>query len=192
MSEEHIERFNKYILSKKNNETIYLHYKTPDNFSIRLEKCRCKNYNDDIYKDLITIIINSNFLESYDSECDSFDTIGIYFERIYYDSSKDNIGKIVYEKIKNLKFDKYYGSYNNENRELLNIEFDLFPDHFEDKICSVCYENTSSQTNCGHMLCYLCWEQILDKGNSLCPMCRECIRFVNYECFMDDCKCRKT
>lgn len=191
MSEEIIERFNNYILSKKNNETIYLHYKTSDNFSIRLEKCKCKtNIHTDNYKESITIYINSNMIESYDSDAESFDTIGLYFKRIMYDSTRDNIGKIIYDKIKNLNFDKYYGSYNNDGRELLNIEIDLFPEYFKDKICSVCYDFTSSQTNCGHTLCYLCWENILNKGNFLCPICRECIKFVNHECFLDDCRCR--
>jgi hypothetical protein len=191
MFDENIEKFNKYILSKNNNETIYLHYKTQDNFSIKLEKCKCKNSHSDIFTESISIYINSNNLESYDEDSDSFDTIGLYFKRIYYHSEKDNIGKILYEKIKSLQFDKYYGSYNNDGRELLDIEIELFPEHFKDKICSVCYDVTSSQTVCGHTLCYLCWENILDKGNSLCPLCRECIRFINHVCFLDECKCRR-
>ena len=193
MYEEALEKFNEYILLKSNNETIYINYRTPDNFPIKLEKYVFKPHisianSTDRYT--VSVQVHSNSLESYDSDADSFDHINLYFDRIYYDPKKDNIGKLVYENIKNLKFDKYNGSYNIEEKTLLNIEMELFPDFFKDRICSVCYEHTNTQTNCGHRLCYICWEHILSKGNHLCPLCRECIRFVNHECFFDDCKCR--
>ena len=92
-----------------------------------------------------------------------------------------------------LKFNKYLGEFDiqgKENESQQEIEFlkvflknDNIKTCIED--CSVCYEATKTKTNCGHHLCYLCWENLPlvknedeDDGevhfrfNQSCPICR--------------------
>ena len=94
--------------------------------------------------------------------------------------------------MKGLKFNKYFGRYDTckEDIELLEIEMELFQEYFKYKICSVCLEHTETKTNCGHILCYLCWNEIIRRNDYRCPECRECIRMRNSICFYDECKCR--
>lgn len=40
---------------------------------------------------------------------------------------------------------------------------------FKEKECSVCYENTLTQTKCKHILCNSCYERLVHKN---CPLCR--------------------
>jgi hypothetical protein len=47
--------------------------------------------------------------------------------------------------------------------------------------CCVCFEHTQVKTDCGHILCYKCWENI-HGCNKKCPMCRE---FLDV-CYDDD------
>jgi hypothetical protein len=189
-----ITRFNEFIILMDYDTSVNFNYKTSEGFNINMKKNRYKicGANED-KEDCVTLKIETNLIESYDEYSGDIDNITIYYQNFFYKPKKDNIGQIIYDNIEKLKFDKYFCSYNSTLRsKLLDIEINMFPEFFKDRICSVCYELTEAKTNCEHLLCYLCWETILKKGNSKCPQCRECIRFINTECFMDDCKCKNT
>jgi len=55
---------------------------------------------------------------------------------------------------------------------------DLYKETHSKKECPVCYENIESETiaisNCGHLLCISCYNQIL-VNLRICPCCRKLI-----------------
>lgn len=98
--------------------------------------------------------------------------------------------KLIYEILPQLKFCTMYGEFKTDmdTTEIVipfwkqflqhdNVETDL-----ED--CCVCHETTTCHTDCGHNLCYKCWENIRQTGYDStleepiypCPICREPLR----------------
>jgi len=50
--------------------------------------------------------------------------------------------------------------------------------------CPICFENISENmilTNCSHSYCKTCFDTLLDRGNFICPMCRQNIKSYNDE-----------
>jgi hypothetical protein len=106
---------------------------------------------------------------------------------IYFISKKfENVYSLVVyikENINNFKFSKYNGRFIVEQKyekyELLRSYFNSFFDCSAK--CSVCLEDTLTETACNHPLCYRCREKILKnvKEDNLptCPVCRETIEF---------------
>jgi len=178
-----IEKFNKFLLSKKDGYEFIMNYEINDNRIIVRKYSGNRNF--------IFIKIESKYIEEED---DNHDIDNVHYEIIHahYEKEKENtLGKLVYDTLKALKFNKYFGTYDTsaDDIELLEIEMELFPEHFKYKICSVCLEHTSIKTNCGHYLCYVCWTEILRRNDYRCPECRACIRVKNTECFYENCKC---
>ena len=177
-----IENFNKFLLNKKDGYEFTMNYEVNDN-RIILKKI-LGNVN------FILLKIDSKYIEEEDYAND-IDSVNHALIKIVYEK-EDNLGKLVYDALKGLKFNKYFGRYDTckEDIELLEIEMELFQEYFKYKICSVCLEHTETKTNCGHILCYLCWNEIIRRNDYRCPECRECIRMRNSICFYDECKCR--
>jgi hypothetical protein len=74
------------------------------------------------------------------------------------------------------KINKYYRIYNGEivspkSYYLLKLEESILP-YTEDEKCTVCYENTSDITCCGHSICLNCRELCILKNQKDCPICR--------------------
>lgn len=98
--------------------------------------------------------------------------------------------KLIYAILPQLKFCKYNGEFKTDTdtdtalipfwKHFLqheNVEADL-------QDCCVCQETTICHTDCGHRLCYKCWENIQANGFDSflecpiypCPLCREPLR----------------
>jgi hypothetical protein len=56
--------------------------------------------------------------------------------------------------------------------KMLKLEETVLP-YSDDEKCSVCYENTSDSTCCGHSICLNCREICLFRNQKDCPMCRK-------------------
>ena len=56
--------------------------------------------------------------------------------------------------------------------KMLKLEECVLP-YSENESCSVCYENTSDITSCGHSICLSCRETCLVRQKPNCPVCRE-------------------
>lgn len=116
-----------------------------------------------------------------------------YFQAIMYVRGDDqeldkndymNAVQKIYETLRKLKFNKLHGCFqikeDDEEDDVLILEELLNHSNIESTfdVCCVCTEKTFTKTNCGHPLCYCCWEQIKIKnvdGNEKmdCPICRE-------------------
>jgi hypothetical protein len=178
-----IEKFNKFLLTKKDCYEFIMNYEINDNRIIIRKFTGTRNF--------IFIKIESKYIEEDDGNND-IENVNHGIIHVHFEKEKENtLGKLVYDTLKGLKFNKYFGTYdvNLEDVELLDIEMELFPEYFKYKICSVCLEHTSTKTNCGHYLCYSCWNEILKRNEYRCPECRECIRVKNSICFYEECKC---
>ena len=81
--------------------------------------------------------------------------------------------------LSDLKFNKYCGSFQrsadfssepiDDLAEIGNIEMDY------DKCC-VCRDATLTKTTCGHHLCVECW---ISLKKLKCPICRDCIKYLD-------------
>lgn len=190
------EKFTAFILSKEDNDKFFLNYKTEEDLNILIWRSKYKTTISN-YQHTLTIEISSEFIEEVCEETGGYESKIYLLDIINFNPEDNDIGEKLYSFIKNLKYSKYYGVYQLNNKcymfnriSSLDIEKELFPEYFENMICSVCYENTETRTNCGHLLCFNCWEIIVKKVNCRCPECRICIKTVNSECYNDCCKCK--
>lgn len=96
-----------------------------------------------------------------------------------------NALKAIYEMLPQFKFNKYNGELETDTKRETFIPFlKEFISHANIKSdmddCCVCYESTLTHTDCGHSLCYMCWENIHSNGYDQheeinihpCPICR--------------------
>ena len=115
------------------------------------------------------------------------------------------IDEIIFH-IKNTKFSKLTGFFYLYNRQNLNYRtiennniftkhdsnlmlYVLFPEFLKNHNCCVCFDETMTITNCGHYICVICWDKILETNkNNGCPLCRSCICFVENVDIVCDCK----
>lgn len=86
--------------------------------------------------------------------------------------------KIASEVAENLVFNKIAGRFDDKrdpdgvSTEEAVLRCFKFKKVVQDKVCCVCYDLTTTLTDCGHRLCMPCWEKI---ENKKCPCCRKCI-----------------
>lgn len=104
------------------------------------------------------------------------------------ESLDPSILKLFLERIKEhlqtIQFDNVTGTFiRNEIIVVENILNEVFPDE-DDECCCVCSEKCKNKTPCNHVLCVVCWRQVIETNNKndneelpSCPLCRGCISY---------------
>lgn len=102
-----------------------------------------------------------------------------HIEKLYpynIESIEKFLQKIKNEILPNLKLDKIFGKLfitNSDGKKSIqkdNVCEDIFGFQYSNyEKCTVCYEQTYTQTSCSHSLCVDCWNKI---KNNTCPLCR--------------------
>ena len=143
--------------------------------------------------------IESKNISLYDEESkDRFEELDEfpldYFQAILYVRGDDqeldkddymNAVQKLYETLRKLKFSKLNGCFqikedDEEEDDVLILEELLNHSNIESTfdVCCVCTSKTFTKTDCGHPLCFVCWEQIkikyVDNDKTMdCPICRK-------------------
>lgn len=154
------------------------------------------------YSNSIILIINSKHIVNNNSCCEyielyhkSFPLIDINITDIKLKDCLTNYANLILETIPKLKLDMcgnlslHTNNYdvtlelNNIFASLSNVVVDRGDE------CCVCSNTTYTKTPCKHSLCYRCWFKLgktdaecpEDELNFSCPICRECINWVESE-----------
>lgn len=99
-----------------------------------------------------------------------------------------NFLKSMFEELEDLVFDKSIGKFiDKKKKEYNKIQYEAFKKFlrgFDD--CSVCLEQTTNKTPCGHTLCMECWQKLENPEKPKCPICRGYIDYVEKCCINGD------
>jgi len=117
------------------------------------------------------------------------DAMQLYNSLLSLDCKTMDLDEVTAElkmQLSNLKFNKYNGTYDmNAQFEVEEIEelteMQNITPSYDD--CCVCHDSTLTKTDCGHHLCVQCWVSL---KKMKCPICRECIKYINEESDEED------
>ena len=117
------------------------------------------------------------------------DSMQLYNSLLSLDCKTMDLDEVTAElkmQLSNLKFNKYNGTYEVDGKfvpeqieELTGME-NITPCYDD---CCVCHDSTLTKTDCGHHLCVQCWVSL---KKMKCPICRECIKYINEESDEED------
>lgn len=150
-------------LIDEENWSIHLPIRSVDGVNVH-----CKLLKEDDHSDTIDFVLESAW--------DADDTLYIYkiTNQDDFDKLMEQLPKLRFCKMKNM----FFSSDDDDDLELTKLELaitKLVPTC--DTIvwgygeCSVCLDNTTTRTKCGHHICLVC-ESGINTGK--CPVCRQC------------------